>query len=120
MIKPMPDDIQDLIDNPTRYGVPTFEEFIKNKRKWMGSKDDVLASVDRGDHILKNTYRHKYFVEGYRVDSLEQAERIALDMGFNLYDDFILDPQLKHDESGRLINEVSFRAKKTLEKRSSW
>jgi hypothetical protein len=113
----MPDSIEELTENPAAFGVPTFEEFVKNKRKWMGSKEDMLEAIDRGDPMLK--LKHKYFVENYRVDCLEQAERIALDMGFDLYEDFILDPQVVPDIEG-MITEVRFRSKSALEKRSHW
>lgn len=117
-MRAMPDDIEELIENPSAYGMPTFDEFVRNKKKYMGGPEDMLEAVDRGDPILKA--RHKYFVENYRVDSLEQAERIARDMGFDLYENFVLDPQITHDESGRLITEVRFREKKALERRASW
>lgn len=117
-LKAMPDSIDEVMDDPNAYGIPTFEQFIRDKKKYMGSKEDVLESIDRGDPITKA--RHKYFVEHYRVESLEQAERIARDMGFNLYENFVLDPQLVTDESGRLVNEVRFRSKQSLEKRSGW
>lgn len=116
-MRAIPETIEDLVENPTKFGMPTFEEFIRNKKKWMGSKEDWLESIDAGDPVLKLTQR--YYVEHYRVESLEQAERIALDMGFNLYDDFVLDPQIVQD-GGRHVSEVKFRSKRALEKRANW
>jgi hypothetical protein len=117
-MKPMPDSIEELTKDPAAYGIPTFEEFVKNKRKYLGSREDTLESVDRGCHATR--LKHRYFVEGYRVDSLEQAERIALDMGFDLYENFILDPQIVQNGNDGLINEVRFRSKESIARRSKW
>ncbi len=113
-----PESIEELVENPSKYGMPTFDEFIKNKRKYLGSKEEMLESIDRGDPLTK--LKHRYYVEGYRVETLEQAERLALDMGFNLYNDFILDAQIVPDYGHTNISEVRFRSKRALERRASW
>jgi hypothetical protein len=110
--------IQDIAENPERYGMPTLSEFVRNKEKYMGRPDDELAAIDQGDPQLGCL--QKYYVEGYRVDSLDQADRIARDMGYDLCKDFILDPQLRPDDRGGFYNEVNFRAKSSVTKRSSW
>lgn len=117
-MKRMPDDIAELARNPGLYGVPTFEEFVKNKAKYGPERHDAwLESIDRGDPLLRT--RQRYRVEGYRVDSLEQAETMALNMGFNLYDDCVVDPQVVRDGERNVI-EVNFRSKRTLERRAAW
>lgn len=118
----LPDSIEELTENPSKFGMPTFEEFRKNKERWMGRPDDELAAIDAGDKILG--CRQKYFIEGdggrYSCDSLEHVQRIADDMGLNLYHDFVIDPQLRPDGAAGFYNEVTFRAKAFLEKRASW
>lgn len=116
---PAPQTIEDLAENPNKYGMPTFEEFRKNKEKWMGRADEEIAAIDKGDPMLK--CKQRYFIESYRVDSLEQAERIAIDMGYDLFRDFVICPQLRPDETLRgFYNEVTFRVKDDLKKRESW
>lgn len=114
--------IEDIVENPTKFGMPTLEEFTKNKEKYMGRADDEITAVDRGDPQLGCLQR--YYIEGdggrYRVDSLEQAERIARDMGRSLSHDFILDPQLRPDDRGGFYNEVTFRPKASVAKRANW
>lgn len=110
--------IEDIAENPTKFGMPTLEEFVRNKEKYMGRPDDELIAIDKGDPQLGCL--QKYYVDGYRVDSLEQAERIARDMGFDLRHDFVLDPQLRPDDRGGFYNEVNFRAKASVAKRGNW
>jgi hypothetical protein len=110
--------IEELAENPTKFGMPTFSEFSKNKEKWMGRADDEIAAIDRGDPMLG--CRQKYYVEQYRVESLEQAERIARDMGHDLFHDFVVHPQLRPDGGAGFYNEVTFRVKASLQKRASW
>lgn len=113
-----PESLEELIKHPTRYGMPTFAEFRRNKEKFMGRADDEIAAIDRGDPMLG--CRQKYYVEHYPVESLEQAERIARDMGLSLFHDFIIDPQLRPDHGAGFYNEVTFRSKRSIEKRAAW
>lgn len=114
--------IDDLLSDPHRYGFCTFEEFRRNKEKWLGRADDEISSVDAGDRNLQ--CRNVYYLESdagrYRVDSLEQAERIALDMGLNLFHDFLIKPQVREDISARNYIEVTFLAKQLIAKRANW
>lgn len=112
-----PEDLEELMSNPGRWGVPTLDEFTRNREKYMGRPDDEIAAIDRGDRMLG--CRQRYYVEQYRVTSLEQAERIAMDMGLSLFHDFIVDPQLRPDSSG-FYNEVTFRVKQHVKKRAAW
>lgn len=120
-MSPFAEDIQELQENPTKFGAPTFEEFSRNRERYMGRYDDMLAAIDKGDTLLK--CKQKYYVENYRVDSLEHAERVARDMGANIHneDHFVIDPQVKPDSSVRGFHlEVTFRLKRELVKRSRW
>jgi hypothetical protein len=110
--------IEDLAENPAKFGMPTLAEFIRNKEKYMGRHDDEVAAVDRGDPVLG--CRQRYYLEHYRVDSLEQAERIAIDMGLSLHHDFVIDPQLRPDGAAGFYNEVTFRRKAAVAKRARW
>lgn len=113
-----PDSIEDLMENPSKFGMPTFDEFVGNRDKYTDRPDAMIEAIDRGDPALG--CRQRYYVEHYRVDSLEQAQRIASDMGGSLYEDYIIDPQLRPDGAGGFYNDVTFRSKKSLEKRKTW
>lgn len=105
--------IEELLANPTEFGMPSFEDFRKNKAKYLGRKDDEIASIDRGDTNLK--CKQVYFVCGHRVTSLEQGERIARDMGYDFYSDFQAKPQVMPDSSVRgYYIRVNFVPKKRI------
>lgn len=114
--------IDELAANPSKYGVPTLEEVTRkyySKRDQMfGRDDDELIAIDNGDHVLGCLQR--YFVEHYPVKSIEQAQRIANDMGFKFPQDFVVDPQLRPDHSGGFYNEVTFRSRMSIERRKNW
>jgi len=59
-------------------GAPTFDEFRKNRDKYL--TDDVLARADAGSTLLRPK-RHIYEIEGHRTRKLEEVERIAGDYG---------------------------------------
>ncbi len=77
----------DIYEDPHAYGAPTFEEFKKNRERYMGRDDDSLASVSKGGEISNRfTQKHIYEIEGYRCKTLEEVERIAKSQGIALRD----------------------------------
>jgi len=88
---------EEFLEDPTSYGMPTFEEFRRNKEKYLGRKDDEVIAIDRGDRNLH--CRQEYYVCGHHVKTLEQGERIARDMGYDFYNDFQAKPQVLPDSS---------------------
>lgn len=114
------DDMQETFK---RLGVCTFEEFRKNKEKYLGRYDDEIAAVDKGSQLLGCLNR--YIIEDlngtpYKLDAIETAERIAMDMGLSLFHDFMVAPQLRPDDRGGYYSEVTFRPKALLRKRARW
>lgn len=109
--------LEDLMANPRAYGLPTPDEYRRNRTKFkeqfFGREDDEIAAIDRGDPLLG--CRQKYFIatslHTYQCKSLEDAQRIALDMGLNLFKDFSVDPQLRSDGTGGIVNHVTFQPK---------
>lgn len=78
--------IEDVVQNPHHYGMPTFEEYVKNRDKYLGRKDDWFSAVDKGSSILsRRVKKHIYKVHGVTCESLEQAERIAGEMGLDAW-----------------------------------
>lgn len=115
------DTIEDLMANPRDYGMPTFEEFVAHKERYRDRYDAFVASIDAGDHNTGAIQR--YFIETKngekRVSSLEQAERIARDMGLSIHnmDDFKIDPQYQPgDTAGKHWLKVTFRPRKFYER----
>lgn len=116
-------DIQDIMNDPNKFGIPTFEETQRkyyNKRDRMyGRADERAAAIDAGDKALG--LRQKYYVEHcgrYRTDSIEQAERVIRDMGFDMHRDFIGCPQVRDDDG--LYIEVTFKRISSLKDRQLW
>jgi hypothetical protein len=120
--------LEDLQNNPGKFGIPSLEEVMRpnynKKDEFFGREDDEIAAIDRGDKLLGCIQRY-YITDGngeFRVDSLEEAERISVDMGLSLFHDFIIDPQLTPDsETAKgFYNRVTFKSKRSVEKRSLW
>lgn len=112
--------IDDIYENPTDFGLPTFEDFKKNKEKLVGREDDALSSVSRGGEISNRfTQKHVYEIEGYRCKSLEEVERVAKEQGVPLRSlDFraMLIPQ--GAGKGNLL--IKFMSKEEINKRAGF
>lgn len=109
----------DIVDNPHKFGWVTFNEFKKNPEKWIGRKDDVLASADKGSHTLKSIRKHIYEVEGYRCKGLEEVQKTAECMGIDL-NDLEMKPDMIQAGAGKFDVIVRFVSKQTKERRESW
>lgn len=74
--------IQDLIENPRRYGLPTYAEYSFNPDKW---KIDIMAIIDSSSKQLRKIMKkQKYKVCGVPCKTLEQAETLAIEMGHDI------------------------------------
>jgi hypothetical protein len=116
------DSIDDLIRNPEAFGFCTFDQFRANRQHWnerfQGRKDEEVTAIDRG---LALGCEQRYYIDcagsgTVRLDSLEQGERIASDMGMDLHRDFLVRPQLRQDMTTRrgFYNEVTFVPKERV------
>lgn len=106
--------------DPERFGFPSLERWSKEREKFMGKDDEILASADHGSDLLRRTvHRHVYEIEGYRCKNLEEVERIARAQGINLR---ALDyrPQLVQAGAGKYDVIVRFVSKMDRAKRSEW
>ena len=111
---------EEFSTNPEKYGFPSLENWAKEREKYLGRDDDILASADKGSDLLKRTvHRHVYEIEGYRCKNLEEVERVAKEQGINLKG---LDyrPQLVQAGAGKYDIIVRFVAKDEREKRKKW
>lgn len=112
-------DTSEIFDDPTSFGMPTFDEFCRNRERYMGRDDDRLAEVDRGSRTMDRAKRYVYELEGYRCRTLEEVERVALSQGIALRE---LDyrPEVQQAGAGQFDVVVRFVAKSTRDKRKLW
>lgn len=114
---------EDLFEFARKAGLPSLKEVLSNKYgerdRMLGREDEMITSIDAGDK--QTGARQKYYLSDgteYRIESIEQAERIARDMGLNLHQDFIYDGQYQDDDG--IYLKVTFRTKRSVHKRSQW
>lgn len=79
--------IDDIISDPNKFGMPTWEQYKKNPEKFknpLGKKMDLL---DGGSTFLKNVVdKYEYVFRGWTCKTLEQLETIMREEGTNLDD----------------------------------
>jgi hypothetical protein len=100
-------------------GAPTFQEFKKNRERWVGRPDDKLAEVDKGGKINRTTQKHIYEIEGFRCKSLEEVERVARSQGIPIKD---LDykPEVMPNAGHKHDLLVKFMPKSERDRRKDW
>jgi hypothetical protein len=77
----------DVANDPHKFGAPTFEEFKRNREKYMGRDDDTLESAEKGSQTLKKyVKRYLYEIEGYRCRTLDEVDRVATSQGIPIKD----------------------------------
>lgn len=106
--------LDDIFKNPKAYSaatgidVPTFDEYAKNPEKYKGRKDEILVSAEDGPKLLRKvTGKTYYYVGKYKVDSLEKAEQVAKDMGWDLAE-MEYKPNLEKGSGGKFDVHVHF------------
>lgn len=85
---------EDVIENPNKFGLPTFKEFSLNPKKWLdrlfGTEQDFLAMLDESSKALNkheiNT--RKFAFKGYVVNSITELQKVAHDHGVRLTGQF--------------------------------
>lgn len=107
-------DVDDIIDNPQKYGLPTFQEFAKNPSKWKQGVEELFETVDRGSTQLKPLIRkHEYRILGYKCKTLEEVQRIMNAEGIKL-EDCDIKGDLKEESAGKLKVIVDFVPKNKM------
>lgn len=77
--------LEDLFNEPDKYGAPSFQHFAKNKEKYFGTETESFAEVDKGSLIFKKGLRKfRFEILGYRCKTLEEVERICREQGINI------------------------------------
>lgn len=101
--------IEDLLNDPHAFGVPTFEEFAKNPEAWRKASDEILKIVDASSATgLKNlVVKQTYEVAGYKCKTLEEVERVAKNEGWDMLK-MSIEPQIIPETGGKCTIHVKF------------
>lgn len=112
-----------ILSDPKSAGFCTFEEFRKNKDKWTPKKDMLFQSVDIGGHdesIKRDIRDHRYYLDGYRCETLEAVDTLAKTMGIPI-DSIVSGGIVKEKvDNGKLRLHIHFMSKEQFEKRKNW
>jgi hypothetical protein len=97
--------LEDIIADPKKFGAPTFQEFKRDPSKY---RVDWAAIADNGSkEISKNQIKQTYLVCGHKADTIEKAETIAADYGYNL-SEMKISPQMIPEGGGKYNVVVEF------------
>jgi len=100
--------MDDLLTNPHSFGLPTFKEYCQlRERQFQIQREELIAAIDRGSNNLTKIKKHRYFIGGYECKTLEQVERLAIEMNVDIYsmrDDGSLPYRAESVDSGRELN----------------
>lgn len=111
---------QEVMEDPKKFGLPTFDEFVKNPDTLFGREDERLQEVERGSTNLNRVVkRYIYEIEGYRCKSLEEVERVARSMGIDLRE-MDYQPQMETNTGGKFDIKVKFVSRSERQKRQNW
>lgn len=105
--------MQEIIANPHKFGAPTFEEFARDKDKYLGREDDILKTAFEGAHILKKSNlvrKHIYKIFGYTAKSEDHVWQIMKNEGYSPLD-FEIKPELTKAGNGQYDVIVDFTLK---------
>lgn len=113
-------DADEIFEDPHKFGLPTFDEFARNRDKYLGREDDRFSEADAGSKALnKHVQRHVYEIEGYRCKTLEEVERVARNQGIPLKE-LDYQPQVVPTSAGKCDLLVRFVSKTKREARRDW
>lgn len=80
--------IEDLMKDPNAFGIPTFEQYQKNRAKWnpqMGAEDAMISMTEGPKKFRKDLNKIIFQVNGFEMVE-EQVERALGDHGYTLAD----------------------------------
>jgi hypothetical protein len=106
-------DLEDITQNPHKYGAPTFEEFARQPQKYVRAMEQVMIAPDRGSsaigHLVKT---QKYFFRDgkgkiYDCKTLDAVHKVADSEGVH-FTQLDYDPQVVPTGDGRCEIHVTF------------
>jgi hypothetical protein len=111
--------LQELLNDPKKFGAPTFEEFCKNHDKF-ATPYNSFGSIANGSKMFGElVQKHEYEIMGYRVKSLEQVEKVARDHGLKLHE-MGWTAELVPQGGGWANHVFKFMPKAEKERRETW
>lgn len=109
--------------DPSSVGFCTFEEYRKNPDKWRFKTDQLLTSLDdgiRNEKLKQQIAGTKFFMEGYRCDSIEKVEALATDMGVPRKEIVVGGIVREKTDNGKFYLNIHMMSKSNYEKRKTW
>lgn len=78
--------VEDVMQDPHKFGMPTFQEFAANRQRWVKREDDSMIMLTDGPNkFRKDLHKIKFQVHGNDMPE-EHVERALSDYGFTLED----------------------------------
>jgi hypothetical protein len=97
-------DVNDLANNPEKYGVPSWSDYKKNPDKYSLDifNERVFAELDNGASGPLRSYirTHIYYIKGYKCRTLTEVEKISCDYGISKRD-LVYIPKLRNMYEGK-------------------
>jgi len=111
-------ELDDIIDNPTRYGMPTFDEFCKNRdhylKNWKLNDEAVFDSADLGSVLnKKRTKEHWYYYGMHKSKKLYDCVKAIQDDGIS-FDDVTYIVAKEETTAGKFIFHIKFFPKEIV------
>ena len=100
--------LYDVITNPEKHGMPTFDQFAANPEAWKKTLSQEWGRIDESSKLFKNRVeKQTYKIKGYTFDTLEKCESVMKDMGINPLH-CTIKPQVIPQIGGKCTIEVEF------------
>jgi hypothetical protein len=78
---------EDMLADPHKFGLPTFQEFCSYPGKWKRRNDESFQALDKGPSIFREALKKiKFFVNGKSLKSIEELEKALGDHGHQMSD----------------------------------
>lgn len=107
-------DMDDLLRDPKKYGLPTFDEYCKNPDAYRNSVERLMKEVEQGLSGFQGGLGDRtYFVSHYKCNSITKAMEIMRELG---WDPKRLDMKIDPDKgtAGRVNFKVTFYQKELV------
>lgn len=107
-------ELDDLIENPAKYGAPSWEEFQKHPEKFRKRKDHLFAVADASSKKLgKVITKQVYWMDGVKCDTPEKAQETMYNLGITP-DELQLKIDLEDIGGQKAIAHIYFKRKSNL------